>query len=114
MFAQLAHQLPLFVAEVLVRLATDTAGYLSRWGEALKVNTVPRFRFCMAPWAPRAPSVSGVGGGCREMFPQLAHQLPVPGWGGAVLFSTSSQKIVQYPRKAGADKYSAAASRPRC
>ena len=44
-----------------MRLATDTPVYLSRWGEALKVKIDfhhPRFRFLMAPWAPRAPSVS--------------------------------------------------------
>jgi len=52
----------LLVAEVLACLATDTTVYLSRRGEALKVNTLdfhhPRFRFLMTPWAPWALAVS--------------------------------------------------------
>ena len=52
------------VAEVLVGLATDTPVYLSRRGGALKANNMTftiRFRFLMAPWAPRAPSVPDCG-----------------------------------------------------
>jgi len=48
----------LLVAEVLVGLATDAAVYFSLREGALKVFHHPRFRFLMAPWAPRAPSVS--------------------------------------------------------
>ena len=46
------------VAQVLVGLASDTTVYLSRWGGALEAFHHPRFRFLMALWAPRAPSVS--------------------------------------------------------
>ena len=40
-------------------VATDTTVCSSRLGEALQVNKltfIMRFRFRMAPWAPRAPS----------------------------------------------------------
>ena len=58
------HHLPrrMFVAEVLVGMATDTTLYLSRRGGGASSQQIdfryPRFQFLMAPWAPRAPSVS--------------------------------------------------------
>ena len=68
----------MLVAEVLVGLATDATVYLSRRGGALKVKIDfhhPRFRFLMAPWAPRAPYVSLVDEGFRErgVRPPLMH-----------------------------------------
>ena len=50
------------VAEVSVGLATDTTFYLSRWGEALKVNTLTfTIRASDSSWQPGLPE--------RPLFP---------------------------------------------